>query len=179
MAIKRGTLDRVGKPNRYQIAGAAERVPVRIRGVDYPSMKYAARCLGITHAAISRALDAGKIDEVGLNYHAPEPTEFAGETYPSRRKADAARIHFDRRLRAARRQEKVMRSAEYRLSVIHTKTEHLIDQHYREAVKINDKVIADRTDYAAFFRGVFMTDALYSKLEDLRKLRFFGTRNNL
>lgn len=43
-----------------------QRVPVRIRGVDYPSISDAARALGLTPAAISFALDRGTIDTVGL-----------------------------------------------------------------------------------------------------------------
>lgn len=40
--------------------------PVRIRGVDYPSMSAAARALGVTHQAVSCAVETGNLDGVGL-----------------------------------------------------------------------------------------------------------------
>ena len=40
--------------------------PVRIRGVDYPSMSAAARALGVTHQAVSWAAEHGWLDGVGL-----------------------------------------------------------------------------------------------------------------
>lgn len=40
--------------------------PVKIRGVLYPSQAAAARALGVKQTNISKALDAGTIDNIGL-----------------------------------------------------------------------------------------------------------------
>lgn len=42
------------------------KVPVRIRGVDYPSIRAAARALDIPSASICYALDRGALEHVGL-----------------------------------------------------------------------------------------------------------------
>lgn len=42
------------------------KVPVRIRGVDYPSIRSAARALGVGVGTVCTALDRGTVDHVGL-----------------------------------------------------------------------------------------------------------------
>lgn len=39
--------------------------PIRIRGVDYPSMRSAARALGVSNTTIMRALDRGTLETCG------------------------------------------------------------------------------------------------------------------
>ena len=61
--------------------------PVRIRGVDYPSQKAAARALGVHPATVTRALDLGRIDEVGQPVwrggRPCKPCLYRGRRYPS------------------------------------------------------------------------------------------------
>lgn len=67
-----------------------ETVPVRIRGVVYPSQKEAAAALNVHPTVISRALDAGTLDSVGLNPRGPrmsKPVTINGVTYKSLREA--------------------------------------------------------------------------------------------
>lgn len=62
-------------------------LPVRIRGVTYPSQRVAARALGISERTIRNALDAGRVDQVGLHPKkggAPGiPCVYRGKHYPS------------------------------------------------------------------------------------------------
>lgn len=71
-------------------------LPVRIRGVTYPSQRAAARALGVSERAIRNALDAGRVDQVGLHPKrggAPGiPCVYRGQEFPSR---IAAAIAFD------------------------------------------------------------------------------------
>lgn len=55
---------------------------VRIRGVDYPSQKAAAEALGVVPMTITRALDLGTIDRVGLR-QTKIPVTIRGVDYPS------------------------------------------------------------------------------------------------
>ena len=68
--------------------------PVTVRGVTYPSMTAAARALGVTKQAVSRALDKGTLDGVGFGRRCEptytRPTIVCGVAYPSRRSAAAA-----------------------------------------------------------------------------------------
>ena len=68
--------------------------PVRIRGITYPSQRAAARALGVCDATVRKALDAGRIDEVGLNIrrggHPGTPCLYRGKAYPSRAAAAKA-----------------------------------------------------------------------------------------
>ena len=64
--------------------------PVRIRGNVYVSMAAAARALGVNHRTVARALEEGRIDEVGLRRVRPgKPCVYRGKAYPS--VTDAAR----------------------------------------------------------------------------------------
>lgn len=62
-------------------------LPVRIRGVTYPSHRIAARTLGVSERTLRLALDAGRVDEVGLRRKkggAPGvPCIYRGQEYPS------------------------------------------------------------------------------------------------
>ena len=63
-------------------------LPVRVRGVTYPSQRVAARALGVSERAIRNALDAGRVDQVGLcpkkgGAHGV-PCVYRGQEYPSR-----------------------------------------------------------------------------------------------
>ena len=67
-------------------------VPVRIRGVDYPSISIAAATLGVTPASISTQLRKfGNADGAGLGGHAPrrhvlnnvKPVRLHGRDFPS------------------------------------------------------------------------------------------------
>lgn len=60
----------------------AARVPVRIRGVDYPSLIAAAEALGVTNAAVYNALERGTIDGVGLGKKY-RPVLMNGRIWPS------------------------------------------------------------------------------------------------
>ena len=61
-------------------------IPITIRGVTYPSRAEAAKALGITYEALRRAINANKLDTVGLNprgkNHGRE-VHFNGKRYPS------------------------------------------------------------------------------------------------
>jgi hypothetical protein len=63
-----------------------EPVIIRIRGVTYPSIRQAAREIGVTPRAITNALDRGAIDEVGLRLVGPKPkpVTIGGITFPSK-----------------------------------------------------------------------------------------------
>jgi hypothetical protein len=67
-------------------------VPVRIRGVDYPSQTAAALALGVTNAAIYQALECGAIDRAGIGKkHSgqPRPCYMNGRLWPSVNEAAA------------------------------------------------------------------------------------------
>ncbi len=68
--------------------------PVRIRGVIYPSQAAAARALSLNPLTIANALDAGRVDEVGLGIrrggHPGKPCIYRGKAYPSRKAAALA-----------------------------------------------------------------------------------------
>jgi len=61
-------------------------IPITIRGVTYPSRAEAAKALGITYEALRRAINANKLDTVGLNprgkNHGRE-VRYNGKRYPS------------------------------------------------------------------------------------------------
>jgi hypothetical protein len=61
--------------------------PVRIRGTVYPSMIAAARAMNVHCKTISRALDEGWIDDVGIvrrkGGHPGTPCVYRGRRYPS------------------------------------------------------------------------------------------------
>lgn len=65
--------------------------PVRIRGVIYPSQRAAALAIGVNVGTIANALDAGRIDEVGLGIRRGgqpcKPCVYRGRSYPSRKAA--------------------------------------------------------------------------------------------
>jgi hypothetical protein len=69
-------------------------VPIRIRGVLYPSIIAAARAMRSSRATIDRALDEGWIDEVGLPHRRggrpPKPCVYRGSHYPSQSAAAKA-----------------------------------------------------------------------------------------
>lgn len=68
--------------------------PVRIRGVVYPSIAAAARETGVCRATIERALDDGRIDEIGITLRKVgrrcKPCVYRGQSYPSVTAAAAA-----------------------------------------------------------------------------------------
>ncbi len=68
--------------------------PVRIRGVLYPSQTAAALALGLHPGTIAKALDAGRVDEVGLGIRRGgqpgKPCIYRGKAYPSRKAAALA-----------------------------------------------------------------------------------------
>lgn len=68
--------------------------PVKIRGVVYISQRAAALAFGLHPTTISTALDAGRIDEVGLvirrGGHPGKPCVYRGNPYPSRKAAAVA-----------------------------------------------------------------------------------------
>lgn len=71
-----------------------QRVPIRIRGVDYPSIKAAADALGLCHTTISSHLSRGTLDNAGMGrgYGASratqnglsKPISLGGMDFPSR-----------------------------------------------------------------------------------------------
>lgn len=62
------------------------RCPVRIRGVIYISQRAAAAALGLHPRTITKALNDGYIDDVGLRRggHPGKPCVYRGKSYPSR-----------------------------------------------------------------------------------------------
>lgn len=69
--------------------------PVRIRGTLHPSQAAAARAFGLHPHTIQAALDAGRIDDVGLprkhtGGQQPKPCVYRGVGYPSRKAAALA-----------------------------------------------------------------------------------------
>ena len=65
--------------------------PCRIGGVDYPSQAAAARALGLSHAAIWKALEEGREDELpGKQGRPGTPTRANGKRHASRKAAAAA-----------------------------------------------------------------------------------------
>lgn len=56
---------------------AGQPTPVRIRGVNYPSIKQAAEALGVAVLTVSRHLDAGTLDKIGLH-------PYSGRKQPNR-----------------------------------------------------------------------------------------------
>lgn len=67
-------------------SGIREPVPIRIRGIDYPSINAAAKAVGVSPAALRNALDRGTLEQVGLRKgkFAPPPKSHVtirGETY--------------------------------------------------------------------------------------------------
>ena len=72
-------------------------VPTRIRGVDYPSIKDAARALGVTPGAIWQHIERGSVDRAGLGLGGfaakvslRRPCWYRGKRYPSRAAAAKA-----------------------------------------------------------------------------------------
>jgi len=66
-------------------------VPLRIRGVDYPSINQAAKALGVGPTTVWRALDEGRLETVGLyrTHGRPRAVTINGVVYPSYRAAVA------------------------------------------------------------------------------------------
>jgi hypothetical protein len=68
--------------------------PIKIRGVLYISQRAAALAFGVHPATIAKALDAGRIDEVGLvkrrGGQPCKPCVYRGKAYPSRKAAALA-----------------------------------------------------------------------------------------
>lgn len=88
--IKAGRTHRIGA-GRQKI----EPCLVRIRGVDYASAREAGAALGVTAAAVWRALTENRADTVGLgprcpNPHLSRPYSIAGLSWPSMRAAEVA-----------------------------------------------------------------------------------------
>lgn len=67
-------------------------VPVRIRGVTYPSQTAAAEALGVNQSTIAGALDRGTIDRVGCGAgsNSAKPVTLHGVSFPSYRAANQA-----------------------------------------------------------------------------------------
>lgn len=63
-----------------------------IRGEVYPSIRAAARALGVTHSTVLKAYHAGRLDGVGLGESYPRamPVRIRGVVYPSVTAAAAA-----------------------------------------------------------------------------------------
>lgn len=61
--------------------------PVIVRGVLYHSQRAAAKALGVSDAALRRALDAGRVDDIGLSVNKGgrpgKPCFYRGKRYPS------------------------------------------------------------------------------------------------
>ena len=66
-------------------------MPIRIRGVVYPSQQAAAIALGVHPTTICKALEAGTLDRVALRMggNPGKPCVFRGKRYPSRAAAAA------------------------------------------------------------------------------------------
>ena len=64
-----------GKPRRG--------TPIRIRGVDYPSVQEAARQIGVNPCTIYVALDKGTLENCGISFKAKRVCTFDGVEYPS------------------------------------------------------------------------------------------------
>lgn len=47
------------------------KIPTMIRGVLYESIADAARKLGVSHSTVWQAIEAGRVDKVGLPYKKP------------------------------------------------------------------------------------------------------------
>jgi hypothetical protein len=64
-----------------------EGCPVRIRGAIYPSIRAAARAVGVHPCTVSRALDEGRVDDLGVvtrkGGHPGTPCWYRGNRYPS------------------------------------------------------------------------------------------------
>lgn len=58
-------------------------VPVRIRGVTYPSLTAAGKALGVNPSTVAMHLDNGTIDRTGLGQSHARPYTYAGVTYSS------------------------------------------------------------------------------------------------
>ena len=61
-------------------------MPIRIRGVLYPSARAAATALGVHWRTVLRALDDGRLDEVGLQRRRGHPgvaCTYRGQSFPS------------------------------------------------------------------------------------------------
>jgi len=66
------------------------RVPVRIRGVVYPSMQAAADAIGVSRQAVSNAIERSTQDSIGRpceHARAPIPCVVGDRVYPSIRAA--------------------------------------------------------------------------------------------
>jgi len=74
-------------------------IPITIRGVTYPSRAEAAKALGITYEALRRAINANKLDTVGLNPRGKNhgrKVHFNGKRYPSiAAAARATGVHYE------------------------------------------------------------------------------------
>lgn len=46
-------------------------VPLRIRGVDYPSIRAAAQALGVSYSTVANALDRGTLEYIGMGTKSP------------------------------------------------------------------------------------------------------------
>lgn len=86
--------------------------PVRIRGTDYPSMGAAARSLRVHLTTVARALDAGRLENVGLYRKAGKPRSCVvnGIEYPSMIKAAEA-VGMDAEVFRRRYREQVFSGA--------------------------------------------------------------------
>lgn len=73
-------------------------IPIRIRGVDYPSAKQAAEKLGVSPNAVYNALRRGTIDNVGSGsiVKDPEPITIRGIKYSSiKQAAEKLNVHIN------------------------------------------------------------------------------------
>ena len=79
-------------------------IPVRIRGIDYPSIQKAADALGVHRTTIERALERGTQDSVGMRLNTLASTvEYEGVVYPSLRQAVLATRRSEHFLRTCAR----------------------------------------------------------------------------
>jgi hypothetical protein len=65
-------------------------VPVTVEGVTYPSIKSAARALGLTVSGVRNALDRNTTDNLGTGQSRPRPFTYDGVTYRSQSAAARA-----------------------------------------------------------------------------------------